>query len=122
MAVQTGKAVQGDKVILQNIVELTSQKRLLSDDVAASFGGFGTGAILGGKGGCGWVSEEVGSLNAMFGLRLYSMTFSISVWMKLVVCGLYIFLTIHCFDFLQKTCLTRGSPMNYKDYNDYTDI
>ena len=73
MAVQTGKAVQGDMVILQNIVEewviveLTSQKRLLNDDVAASFGGFGTGAILGGKGGCGWVSEEVGSLNVMFG-------------------------------------------------------
>ena len=42
MAVQTGKAVQGDMVILQNIVEewviveLTSQKRLLNDDVAAS--------------------------------------------------------------------------------------
>ena len=70
------------------IVELTSQKRLLNDDVAASFGGFGTREMLGGNGGCGRVSEEVGSLNCMFGLRLFSMTFAITVWINLVVCGL----------------------------------
>ena len=69
------------------IVELTSQKRLLNDVFAASFGGFGTGVMLGGKAGCGRMSEEVGPLNLMFGLRLFSMTV-ISVWINLVVCGL----------------------------------
>ena len=56
------------------IVELTSQKRLLNDVFAASFGGFGTGVMLGGKAGCGRMS-------------LFSMTV-ISVWINLVVCGL----------------------------------
>ncbi len=34
----------------------------MNGDFAASFGGFGTGAMFSGKGGCGWVSEAVETL------------------------------------------------------------
>ena len=45
-----------------------SQKWLWNHVVAASFGGLGTGAILGGKAGCGRVSEEVGTFTLTSGL------------------------------------------------------
>ena len=91
-----------------------SQKRLLKEVVAAAFAGLGTGAMFGGSTGCGRASEEVGTLNTMFGLRLLSMTFRMSVSINWVVCGVKIFFKTHCFDRLQNTCLNRACPVKDK--------
>ena len=93
-----------------------SQKRLWNKVGAASFG-FGTGKMLGGKTGCGRVSEEVGTLNLMLGSCLLSMTLLIRCPINWVVFGVKIVFNIHCLDFLQCTCLNRGSPVNDKEYD-----
>ena len=99
---------------------LRSQKRLLNKVVAASFVGLGTGAMLAGKAGCARVSEEVGTFNVMLGSCLLSMTLLMRCLINSVVCGVKMVFNIHCLDFLQYTCLNRGSPVNDKEY-DYTE-
>ena len=76
--------------------------------------------MLGGKAGYGRVSEEVGTLNLMLGLCLLSMTLLSRCATNWMVCGVKIVFNIHCLDFLQYTCLNRGSPVNDKEY-DYTE-
>ena len=80
-----------------------SQKQLLNNALAVSFDGFGKGAMLGGKSGCGRASEEVGFRNLMFGLRLLSRTLSMRSPTNFVVCDVKTFFNIHCLDFLQYT-------------------
>ena len=67
-----------------------SQKRLWNKVVAASIGGLGTAEMLGGKAGCGGVSEEVGTLNLMLGSCLLSMTLLIRCPINWWVCGVKI--------------------------------
>ena len=88
--------------------------------MAASIGGLGTAEMLGDKAGCGRVSEEVGTLNLMLGSCLLSMTLLSRCAINWVVCGVKIVFNIHCLDFLQYTCLNRGSPVDDKEY-DYTE-
>ena len=76
--------------------------------------------MLGGKTGCGRVSEEVGTLNLMLGLCLLSMTLLSRCATNWMVCGVKIVFNIHCLDFLRHTCLNRGSPVIDKEY-DYTE-
>ena len=82
------------------------------------------GKMLGDKAGCGRVSEEVGTLNLMLCdvvvACLLSMTLLIRCPINWVVCGVKIVFNIHCLDFLQSTCLNRGSPVNEMEY-DYTE-